>query len=442
MSLKKLFKPILTTRINRVNTRSFNYVGPASNTGSTRDIEKQDSDARLHSDKLPLKAFTFLIFSGSALYFANERRKQLKAYRIEKAKAEKAASLNKRFDSYATVFDKKENRIYLTTHDLFRALLNIPKSELSDQKIEKFCPEIFTELFDRSKHERHDKIFSLTEYVLLTSILITPKTKLKIAFGMLDHDMSDQVSRSEFSNFKAIFRRKLDSQHVKIQENLSKLLPEGEHESIQAAENENKENIKETDHTEHTQNYELRAQKETTALNIKFFGLQGDQELTYTKFANFSKHFQNLVFQLEYKILDDKSPDITGVTREHFAAQILELSNLPDHIIQERISKLDKPKSQVSFEDYKAYRVLLNNLNIFKEIMKYFALADRPVKFSEMSRASKLATLGEEDVSEDIIDLLFSCYDSTPDDGTMDYVDFLGAFQDDVRYRYVYTADE
>ena len=96
----------------------------------------------------------------------------------------------------------------------------------------------------------------------------------------------------------------------------------------------------------------------------------------------------------------------------------------------------------MSFEDYKAYRVLLNNLNIFKEIMKYFALADRPVKFSEMSRASKLATLGEEDVSEDIIDLLFSCYDSTPDDGTMDYVDFLGAFQDDVRYRYVYTADE
>lgn len=391
-----LLKP--SSSINSTNIRSFNYVSAQNRPDADRNSSHLHQPNPLHtSTKLPMKGLAVLVIAGTSLFFLKQYKDEQARLRKEQEKALRRNALYNRFNQFATHTDETaksgpKGRKNLYTCDLFRAILNESTQNLSDADIKRLCPELL-EMF----HE--EDIFSITDYILLTSILISPKTKFRIAFHMLDRDSSNLVTLGEFITLKDMFYSKIMSKHTKS-----------------------------TDTIEGTK----------TSLAIKFFGENQEKSLNLTEFENFAKNFQNAVFKLEYELLAEKSPDTIGVSRSHFANLILDMSGLESETKLDRLSKLEKPSEPVTFADYKAFRVLLNNLSKFKEIMKFYALADRPVKQSEMSRASKLATIDEEDVSDDIIKLLFSCYDSTPADGVMDYHDFLAAFKDDLRYRYIY----
>lgn len=369
-------------RLHLTNKTSFNYVSHQYKPTSGNSLPPK-------SDKLPLKGFSVLVLAGATIYLARERQLQQAKLKKEEELKIRSKALQTRFNKYANHQDVN-GRKNLYTCDLFRAILNVSREELSNEKIAKLCPEIFN-LF------KNDDIFSVTDYILLTSILISPKTQFKIAFKMLDTDNNDFVTPVEFKALKDMFWAKMMA------------IPDCQEGTV-------------------------------TSLSIKFFGPPENQNKTLTlqQFEAFSKSFQEAVFKLEYEILAEKSPSTHGVSRADFADMILDLSKLAEETKTKRIGKLIDPARSVTFDDYKAYRVLLNNLNKFKEIMKFYALADRPVRLGEMDRATKLATLEEEDISGDIVELLFSIYDDTPEDGVMDYKDFLTAFKDDCRYRYVY----
>lgn len=358
----------------KIQNRKFNYVNPSFNS----EKQKLFGGSPLPpSNYLPWQAFAalFITSAGLSYYLINSQNKQ---NQLEQEKQQaKNKFLYERFRNYASITHDNGQK-FLTIGDLFRALLNENSDNLSDQKIQKLVPEIYTffEDFDESL-----AFFSFTEYILLTSILISSKTRFKIAFGMLDTDQSQVVTKSEFDTLKQMFRGKIIQPQQQV----------------------------------------VNDTTAATFLNLKFFGKQGDKSLTFQNFDQFCRKFQALVFQLEYEILAEKSPDTVGVSKRHFASMILDMSGISDEDQAYRLQNLKSPDANITFEDYKAFKVLLNNLTKFKEIMKFYAVAEVEVKKKEMERASKLATLEEEDVSSEIINLIFTCYDSTPEDGIMDY---------------------
>ena len=286
-------------------------------------------------------------------------------------------------------FDQNNNG-YLSVPDLFRCILNKSEDELSDDQIYSSVPEIKTLFPD----EENNAEFCLSSYILLTSILISPKTKFRLAFDMIDLDESGKITASELQTLLKMFNSHQNT---------------------------------------NTQN---------SSYLTKIFFKNGSKTFTYQEFERFSKEFVACVYKLEYKLLANKSPSINGVTRAHFANSIMDMSGFDQATKIERIkNNLKNPEEIVTFEDYVAFKVLMNNISKFKQLTEFHSKAKIDIDVKVMGKISKLATIDEEDVSNNMLDLIFSCYDSSYDDGVIDYKDFLRAFHDNVRYSYVYCGD-
>ena len=300
-------------------------------------------------------------------------------------------NLQKRFNKYATIdiYGEGDDEKRMTIYDLFRAILNKP--ELTDDKLDKLIkPNL--DWFEE-KGSPNKVTFSITEYILLTNILVSNKTKFRLAFDMIDLGRNDQVSRKEFNLMKNMFRS----------------------------------NIKCADHEKSANG---------TFLDTYFFKNDDSNSINFEKFQNFAIDFQNCVLNLEYKILDKCSPDTEGVSRRDFAKLILDQTNLKEDIKQERLTRLQKPDSSISEKDFRTFFVLMHNVSDLKVIMKYYAMAGENIGMDQMKRATQLATLDEPDPTEDVLQILFKVFDADGDD-KLDYHEFISLLRDQIKFKYV-----
>lgn len=293
------------------------------------------------------------------------------------------------------------NRNVMSTGDLFRALLN--DDSITNEELITSCPEILN-LFPM------DAIFSLTDYVFLTSILTTSKTKFKIAFDMIDIDQNNVICNDDFYKLKSILLNKMDK-------------------NIKNVKLTNKRQFKTfLDNyffsSEHNHYYINDSQQESS--NV----------LNYTNFSKFATTFKNLVLKLEFNKLDEKSENIKGITRAHFAEIILNQSTLSQETKLHRLQNLTNPNESFSYKDYESFVVLLNKLPAFKNILKWYTIANIPIKFEQMDRATKLATLEESDISENLIKLVIEIFDNSGDK-ILDNDEFLSVLKNQQKIKYI-----
>lgn len=305
-------------------------------------------------------------------------------------------NLQKRFNKYATIniYGEGDDELRMTIFDLFRSILN--RSDLSDEILKKLVPkniEWFNENGKNIETGVSDPTFSITEYILLTNMLVSNKTKFKLAFDMIDRERNDTVSRKEFNLMKNMFRR----------------------------------NIKCADHEKSANG---------TFLDTYFFKNDDNNAINFHQFQNFAIDFQNSVLNLEYAILAGQSPETEGVSRQDFAKLILDQTDLKEDVKRERLTRLEKPDSSVTEKDFRTFFVLMHNVSDLKAIMKYYAMAGEDIGMAQMKRATELATLDEPDPTEAVIHILFKMFDANGDD-TLDYHEFVSLLRDQIKFKYV-----
>lgn len=311
-------------------------------------------------------------------------------------------NLQKRFNKYATIdhYGEGDDEFRMTIFDLFRSILNKDKSDLTDERLKELVPEKiewFTSKYTENRKNIETGVseptFSITEYILLTNMLVSNKTKFKLAFDMIDRERNDKVSRNEFIVMKSMFRK----------------------------------NIKCADHEKSANG---------TFLDTYFFQNDDNSAINFQKFQDFAIDFQNSVLGLEYAILDKQSPETKGVSRHDFAKLILDQTNLKEDAKRERLTRLEKPNSSVTLDDFRTFFVLMHNVSDLKAIMKYYAMAGEDIGMAQMKRATELATLDEPDPTEAVIHILFKMFDANGDD-TLDYHEFVSLLKDQIKFKYV-----
>lgn len=215
---------------------------------------------------------------------------------------------------------------------------------------------------------------------------------------MIDTSKNGVLSREEFDTMKLMFRQNLDT----------------------------------ADHT---------LKQHDTFLDEHFFGSDLKRSLDMDKFIKFGVQFQNFVSELEYKVLDEKSPNTDGLSRRDFAKIVLNMTKLTESEKEERVNNLPNPDGKVTYDDYVAFRILHNKFNDLRAILRWHAMANVALGKEELERAAKLATLQEEDISMNMVELIFRIFDENGDNN-MDYNEFLSIMKDQNKLKYVVYEED
>jgi Ca2+-binding EF-hand superfamily protein len=378
--------------MRRTILRAF-HGGRQAATATNQHNFNQDDEFRFK----PFLAILGAIGAGTIIgKYTMETAKQKKKSAEESNESSFSINLQKRFNKYATIniYGEGDDELRMTTFDLFRSILN--RSDLSDEVLMKLVPENiewFTENGKNIEIGVSEPSFSITEYILLTNMLVSNKTKFKLAFDMIDTERNDKISRKEFNVMKNMFRR----------------------------------NIKCADHEKSANG---------TFLDTFFFNNDDNNAINFQQFQNFAIDFQNSVLKLEYAILAGQSPETEGVSRQDFAKLILDQTSLKEDAKRERLTRLEKPDSSITEKDFRTFFVLMHNVSDLKAIMKYYALAGEDIGLAQMKRATELATLDEPDPTEAVIHILFKMFDANGDD-TLDYHEFVSLLRDQIKFKYV-----
>ena len=92
--------------------------------------------------------------------------------------------------------------------------------------------------------------------------------------------------------------------------------------------------------------------------------------------------------------------------------------NLDDKSRAEKLTKISNKNNSVSFEEYKSFCYLLNNMTDFKTMLGYFHLSQtRNLGKTEIKRASDLTTSinGVNESTDNLLDILCSIFDIDDD---------------------------
>lgn len=277
----------------------------------------------------------------------------------------------------------------LSTGDLFRALTNTP--EMSDEKIKSFCPRIFP-FFEKFGQDK--AVFSITEYIFLTSLIINPRTQFKIAFDMIDFDRTGKLQREEFDKMKCMFRKQISIADHKLKSH-------------------------------------------NTFIDMLFFdGDSTDKQVGFPEFYKFAANFEDMLIELEYAILDTKSPNTEGVSRKDFADLILDSTNLTSEVKEKRVQLIPRAEDPVTLDDYRSFFILMANVDEFKTVIKFMDSAGQAINMKAMQKATKISTLNQPDPTDNVLEILFKLFDVNGDD-SLDYAEFVGCLKHQAKFKYV-----
>ncbi|XP_062844403.1 calcium uptake protein 2, mitochondrial isoform X2 [Trichomycterus rosablanca] len=300
-----------------------------------------------------------------------------------------------RFNQFATVVYDQEP--FMTPRDfLYSMMLENVDRKRNKRVLTKAEVEKLLTVASRAKAGSNlfrgvgdNGLISYTEYLFLLTILTKPHTGFRIAFKMLDIDGNEQVDKKEFEKLKKII-------------GLRKV-------SKEEAENATPED----------------QDAPNTTLQAYFFGRRGQNKLQYTEFCRFMEDLQAEVQEMEFLQF---SKGMGTMRREDFADWLLYYTNEEDNeLYLENLRKRIPTGESITFEEFKAFCLFINNMEDFAISVKMIADANRPIGMAQFKRAVKIAT-GQE-LSENVLDTVFKIFD-LDGDNCLSHKEFIAVMKD------------
>ncbi|XP_065884345.1 calcium uptake protein 2, mitochondrial-like [Dysidea avara] len=359
------------------------YLGKLSRSGASPTV------VLIRNNNTLLKCTAVLGVSGCALIgyklLNNRHDGMIKPFPSLVAAEENAkiSRREKRYKLHASIL--YENECYMTPRDFVESLIkDEPRlrhgfeviREDAVLKLLKSTPSLKRHNTLRFLRDTwNEGLLTYADYLFLLTALTKPRRQFEIAFKMMDVDGSNFIDKAEFLQVEEAVIRQRDTAHL--------------------------------------QQHAIR----NSTLIKYLFGQKGDQRLYFKDFMSFIENFQREIWEIEFHQFAKGNPTINA---EDFATILLQHTAYNLESVFERLPA--DPDLGISFEQYRAFCELLNNLDDFGITLTIFTMANTPVTPDEFNRAVQ-ACMGKP-LDQIVVETVFKIFD-VDGDGKLSNDEFL-----------------
>ncbi|KAI3389176.1 hypothetical protein SNEBB_009731 [Seison nebaliae] len=159
-----------------------------------------------------------------------------------------------------------------------------------------------------------------------------------------------------------------------------------------------------------------------TTLLYHFFGVDGNSSLKYSHFETFINNLQEEILDIEFH---EFSKGKVTISELEFAEILLRYTDVEDSVresIKERLSTTITYSKGITFDEFRQFCFIINNIDDFATAIRLFSHVDRPISPNEFQRAAKITTGSYLD--DHFVNIIFKIFDYE-DEGHLNQDDFI-----------------